>query len=109
MADSSFDVEYLLRKRHNIVEFIFEYLDNKSLTTCREVSNSWKNFIDKRNYPWTRIVDKFYPKEVDKIGKEIMIETIYLSFFRHSGVLSFFTLLSTNEITALNLDWSGVL
>ena len=76
MADSSFDVEYLLRKRHNIVEFIFEYLDNKSLTTCREVSNSWKNFIDKRNYPWTRIVDKFYPKEVDKIGKEIMIETI---------------------------------
>ena len=72
MADS-FDVEYLLRKRHNILENIFEYLDNQSLTTCREVSNSWKNFIDKRNYPWTRIVDKFYPKEVDKIGKEIMI------------------------------------
>ena len=69
MADS-FDVEYLLRKRHNILENIFEYLDNQSLTTCREVSNSWKNFIDKRNYPWTRIVDLYFPKEVDKIGND---------------------------------------
>ena len=68
MAES-FDVEYLLRKRHRILERIFEYLDNKSLTTCREVSQALKNFIDKRNYPWTRIVHKYYPKEVDKIGK----------------------------------------
>ena len=78
MADS-FDVEYLLRKRHNILENIFEYLDNQSLTTCREVSNSWKNFIDKRNYPWTRIVDKYFPKEVDKIGIMIQYFKAYLS------------------------------
>ena len=35
---------------------IFEKLDNKSLTKCREVSKLWKDFIDERNYPWIRIV-----------------------------------------------------
>ena len=39
-----------------VAQEIFEKLDNKSLTKCREVSKLWKDFIDERNYPWIRIV-----------------------------------------------------
>ena len=39
-----------------VAQEIYEKLDNKSLTKCREVSKLWKDFIDERNYPWIRIV-----------------------------------------------------
>ena len=35
---------------------IFEQLDNKSLTNCREVSRSWQKFIDDNHLSWIRIV-----------------------------------------------------
>ena len=49
-------MEYLTERFPHIAEQIFEQLDNKSLTKCREVNKVWKNFIDERNYPWIRIV-----------------------------------------------------
>ena len=33
----------------HIAEEIFQQLDDKSLTNCREVANSWNKFIDDRN------------------------------------------------------------
>ena len=36
---------------------IFQKLNHKSLFKCREVARSWQNIIDKRNYPWLRIVN----------------------------------------------------
>ena len=36
---------------------IFKKLDNESLFKCRELSRSWKNIFDERNYPWLRIVN----------------------------------------------------
>ena len=47
--------EVLLRFPH-IGHQIFEQLNNSFLTNCREVSNSWKNFIDNERLPWTRII-----------------------------------------------------
>ena len=35
---------------------IFDQLNNPLLTNCREVSNSWKNFVDNERLPWTRII-----------------------------------------------------
>ena len=49
-------MEYLIERFPHIAEQIFEQLDNKSLSKCREVNKVWKNFIDERNYPWIRIV-----------------------------------------------------
>ena len=40
----------------HITEKIFQKLDNKSLTNCREVSKSWKEYIDNKNLSWIRIV-----------------------------------------------------
>ena len=40
----------------HIIEKIFETLDDKSLTTCREVSKTWQKFIDERNLSWIRII-----------------------------------------------------
>ena len=39
----------------HIAEQIFKQLDNKSLTSCREVSKSWQDCIDDRNLSWIRI------------------------------------------------------
>ena len=49
-------MEYLIERFPHIAEQIFEQLDNKNLSKCREVNKVWKNFIDERNYPWIRIV-----------------------------------------------------
>ena len=35
---------------------IFEQLNNSFLINCREVSNSWKNFIDNEKLPWIRMI-----------------------------------------------------
>ena len=63
-----FNMEELFERRPKIVEKIFKLLDNKSLTICREVSTSWKEFIDTRKYPWTRICQKFYPSDQDRMS-----------------------------------------
>ena len=52
------DIEDLIERFPHIAEQIFEYLDNISLTNCREVVKSWKDFIDNKYLPWKRIVKK---------------------------------------------------
>ena len=46
----------MLRFPH-LPEQIFQKLDDESLSKCREVTRSWQNIIDGRNYPWLRIVN----------------------------------------------------
>ena len=48
--------EAFLRFPH-LPEQILEKLDNKSLTNSRVVGASWHNFIDGREYLWTRFKD----------------------------------------------------
>ena len=48
--------DFIFRFPH-IAEKIFEQLDNKSLTNCREVTKSWQNFINEINLIWIRIVN----------------------------------------------------
>ena len=50
-------IKDLMRKFPHLPEQIFQKLDNKSLFKCREVTRSWQNIIDGRNYPWLRIVN----------------------------------------------------
>ena len=38
-------------------ENIFNKLNSESLFACREVTRSWQNIIDGRNYQWLRIVN----------------------------------------------------
>ena len=44
----------ILRFSHLVIQ-IFEKLDNKSLTKCREVRKSWQKFIDENYIAWIRI------------------------------------------------------
>ena len=39
-------MEEVLVRFHQVGKRIFEELDNKSLTKCREVNKSWRGFID---------------------------------------------------------------
>ena len=41
----------------HVTEQIFEQLDQKSLSNCKEVSKSWKEIIDHKNLPWIQIVN----------------------------------------------------
>ena len=36
---------------------IFEQLDDESLNNCREVSKSWKDYIDDNNMQWLCIIN----------------------------------------------------
>ena len=47
----------LMLKFPHLPEKIFQKLDSASLFNCREVSNSWQNIIDGRNYPWLCLVN----------------------------------------------------
>ena len=60
----------------HIIEKIFETLDDKSLTTCREVSTTWQKFIDERNLSWIRIV---------KIPKTLKHGNTYLHIAAQTG------------------------
>jgi len=51
-----FKMTEIIERYPHVAEQIFKELDNKSLSKCREVAKSWKDLIDRRNYPWTRIV-----------------------------------------------------
>ena len=50
-------MEELFARFPHISEKIFQQLDDKSLTNCREVSKSWQEFLDSKNMSWIRIVD----------------------------------------------------
>ena len=50
-------MDALMLKFPHLPEQIFQKLNNESLFKCREVSSSWRNTIDGRNYPWLRIVN----------------------------------------------------
>ena len=46
--------EAFLRFQH-LPEQMLEQLDDQSLSNCRVVAISWREFIDDREYPWKRI------------------------------------------------------
>ena len=50
-------MDNLILRFPQVVEQIFEQLDDKSLVECRKVEKLWQKFIDERNYPWIRIVE----------------------------------------------------
>ena len=50
-------MEVLTLRIPHVAEQIFEQLDTKSLTNCREVAKSWRNFIDNKNFPWLQIIN----------------------------------------------------
>ena len=53
------DFVELFERFPHIGKQIFEKLDNKNLTKCREVCKSWQKFIGDENIPWNRILMKF--------------------------------------------------
>ena len=51
------EIQDLMLRCPHLPERIFQKLEYKSLFKCREVSRSWENIIDRRNYPWLCIVN----------------------------------------------------
>ena len=74
----------------HISENIFEQLDNKSLSNCREVTKSWKRFIDNKNYSWIQIVD--IPTTLKNGNTYLHVAAKY----GHTGMLDF--ILNNEEV-----------
>ena len=53
------DFEWIFARFPHVGKKIFEDLDNKNLTKCREVCKSWEKFIFDFNITWNRILTKF--------------------------------------------------
>jgi len=53
------NMEELFEEFPPVAKQIFEKLDNKNLTKCREVCKSWQKFIDNEKITWNRILMKF--------------------------------------------------
>ena len=66
-------MEELFEKFSPSAKQIFEELDNKNLSKCREVCKSWQEFIDDEKITWNRILTKF------PSGKGMNLLTIYPS------------------------------
>ena len=54
--------EVILRFSH-LGEKIFTELDNLSLTRCREVSKTWKMFLDQQNFLHVRSIQSHIEKK----------------------------------------------
>ena len=50
-------MDALMLRFPHLPEKIFQKLNNKSLFKSREVARSWQDLIDRRKYPWLRIVN----------------------------------------------------
>ena len=72
----------------HLPEQIFQKLNNESLLKCREVSSSWQNTIDGRNYPWQRIVN--IPTILDS-------RNVYLHLATKSGQIQAFLTAHSEE------------
>ena len=53
----SLNMQNLVLKFPHLPEQIFQKLELESLFKCREVTKSWQDIIDERNYPWLQIVN----------------------------------------------------
>ena len=72
----------------HITNQIFEQLDKKAVTICREVSKSWQEFVDEKNLPWIHIV---------KIPKTLCFGETYLHCAAKTGQLQVFGKLLESE------------
>ena len=81
-------MEDLILRFPHLLEKIFEKLDNRSLTKCREVKKSWRKFIDERRYPWIRIVD---------IPTKLQEPITYLDLAAKTGQIEIFYLIMGKE------------
>ena len=76
------------RQFTHIVKEIFEQLDKKSLSNCREVSKLWRNCINRKNISWTQIIN---------IPRDLKDKDIYLHVAAKTGHLEMFNHIFKNE------------
>ena len=38
---------------------IFKKIDNKTLVECRQIDETWMEFIDNEKFKWTRVIQKY--------------------------------------------------
>ena len=77
-------MEQIILRFPHLAQQIFQILNNQGLSKCREGDRLWRTFIDKRNYPWIRIVNiptilqlgKTYLHLAVRNGQIDMVETI---------------------------------
>ena len=98
-------MEIIALRFPHITDQIFELINNKSVTKCREVEKTWRRFIDEDDLPWKRILRK-YPVETGQTPLHIAAMTGQL----HKCEVLFYKNIYLHEdiqgITALHLSAS---
>ena len=92
-------METFIERFPHIAEKVFEQLDDKTLTKCKEVSQIWKQFIDDRNLPWVRIV---------QIPTVLTFGKTYLHLAAETGQTATFKTIFQNEDEKNPSDIKGI-
>ena len=58
------EMENFLLRFPGVAEEIFKQLDNQTLTKCKEVDRTWRNFLDQNKLMWTRMIQKYQKNHV---------------------------------------------
>ena len=53
----TFDINEIMLRFPHMMEQLLQKLDNEGLAKSREVTKTWQKFIDRKMYPWLRIVN----------------------------------------------------
>ena len=61
--DQIFPIEEIFARLPNLSENIFGRLDNRSLVSCREVSKTWKAYVNSQRVYWIRQILKCNPPQ----------------------------------------------
>ena len=73
-------MEQVILRFPHLAEKIFAQLDNLSLARCREVSKTWKSFLDQKKFLHIRCIQSYIENE-----KKHDIEDLWNKFFKISN------------------------
>ena len=57
--DQNFAIEEIFARFPNLSQGIFDRLDDRSLVSCREVSKTWRGYVDSQRIYWIRKILKY--------------------------------------------------
>ena len=93
-------MEQVILRFPHLAEKIFAQLDNLSLTRCREVSKTWKSFLDQQKFLHIRCIQSYIENE-----KKDDIGDLWKKFFNISNTEMILLLKTAVENVYSNKAW----
>ena len=88
-----------------VTEQIFGYLDIRCLVKCREISKSWKLFIEKSRFSWVKMIKTI----VQQLQPSVEIQSQWNRFLiiaNNKMIRTVFRMLNWRGLEGMNRDFS---